>query len=206
MLGSLTTRLPAQHFFATEKKHTTKDPKQNPWEVPTLRFQNSHFMDTFPETNIASENGWLESDRFLLGGLKFPWRRLKSIEIVTRSPEEVTYFCPPEGTNQPSSLYETNPNNALLRDILQVYHTFALKKRSPPKWVPCNDPCQHPNWLPSERRCLYIASKGTIFVPQPRNRKGSVFRGWRQSLQSLVVGPTPTPKICDSQNGFIFPK
>ena len=150
MLGSLTTRLPAQHFFATEKTTTTKDPNLNPWEVPTLRFQNSHFMDTFPETNrstnIASENGCLESDRFLLGGLKFPWRRLKSIEIVTFDHlRKSRIFSPPEGTNQPSSLYETNPNNALLRDILQVYHTFALKKRSPPKWVPCNDPCQHPN-------------------------------------------------------------
>ena len=39
-----------------------------------------------------------------------------------------------------SGHYITNPNNALSKEMPQIYHTFALSLIIP-KWVPFHDPC-----------------------------------------------------------------
>ena len=132
LLGGLTTRLPAREKDAKNPtKHT---------EIPRFR----------------------EGSKIPISWI-FPWRQTRrnfikgstcsTFKSDPKNPQIFHYSqhhlrksrMKPPCTNQVSFLYETNPNNSLLREIIQMDSNGTLRLHcSPLKWVPCNDPCQHP--------------------------------------------------------------
>lgn len=169
----------------------------------------SRLFGTFPETNIAPLNEWLEYDRFLLGPFGPSFRgfclllALESAEIPNQNQSQPTPTCDVKDLRF-GVLTSWGPQIFIVSGELCECQDFSQGsgKWQPPKttskpvllqnWFSCFGNCFFPPW----NKQLYIVKKGEMRTSRTRRSSNT---NLRRPSGSTLVYPSGSALVVDTQ-------